>query len=96
MSRIGDIGYGLNIYVYDETLTPHHSPHFQVRLNNRAVLVIDIRTLEKLHGNWNALDGKQQKVLQRWMRLYQQDILEAWNTIQQGGAVGLIPPKPSA
>jgi hypothetical protein len=66
--------------------TKHH-PHFHVRYNAyKAVYGID--PVVQLAG---ALPLRQQRIVEAWAEIYQQELRDAWDTVQDGSAPTKIP-----
>ena len=72
--------YGIIITMYWEGGAPHHTPHFHVRYNEyKASYSID--PIAQLAG---ALPTRQQRLVEAWAELYQQELMEDWKLLQQG------------
>jgi hypothetical protein len=64
---------GIVIYMYFEE---HNPPHFHVKYNEYKA-VMDIQTLNILAGN---LPVKVRNLVAEWAELYEQELLEMWNS----------------
>ncbi len=72
--------FGIVITIYMEINEPHQTPHFHVRYNEyRASYSID--PVAQLAG---ALPRRQQRLVEAWGELHQQELRENWLRIQQG------------
>lgn len=78
---------GIIISLYLETGGQHHHAHFHVRYNEyKAVYGID--PVVQLTG---ALPLRQQRIVEAWAEIHQQELQAAWNIVQRGGAPARIP-----
>jgi hypothetical protein len=64
---------GIVIYMYFEE---HNPPHFHVKYNEHKA-VMDIQTLNILAGH---LPVKVRGLVAEWAELYEQELLEMWNS----------------
>ena len=72
--------FGIIITIYMEVDEPHQVPHFHVRYNEyRASYSID--PIVQLAG---ALPRRQQRLVEAWAELHQQELAESWQRIQRG------------
>lgn len=67
--------YGLVIKMYFRQ-SEHNPPHIHA-LYGEYLGVIDIQTLEMLEGD---LPHKALKLVQEWMELHKENLLDIWNT----------------
>ncbi|MCA9948991.1 MAG: DUF4160 domain-containing protein [Anaerolineales bacterium] len=71
---------GIIITLYWEVTAPHHVPHFHVRYNEfQASYSID--PITQLAG---ALPRRQQRLVEAWAELNQEQLQENWHLVQQG------------
>jgi hypothetical protein len=78
---------GMIVSIYWEEETPHYLPHFHVRYNGyKAVYGID--PVVQLAG---ALPIRQQRLVEAWSELYQEQLRENWERVQQGKKPRRIP-----
>jgi hypothetical protein len=78
---------GIIISLYLETGAQHHHPHFHVRYNEYKA-VYGITPVVQLTG---ALPLRQQRIVEAWAEIHQQELQAAWDAVQRGGAPGKIP-----
>jgi hypothetical protein len=72
--------HGIIVRMFWEPNVEHHRPHFHAVYQEHAVsIAIDI--IEVLAG---ALPRKQQRLVEAWAELHQQELLEAWQAMQAG------------
>jgi hypothetical protein len=72
--------FGIIITMYWEVDAPHQVPHFHVRYNEyRASYGID--PVVQLAG---ALPRRQQRLVEAWAEIHQEELLEDWALAQQG------------
>ena len=79
--------YGIIIRMYFEVMGPHHTPHFHAYYQDE-VAVYQIDQLELLAG---SLPRRQQRLVEAWAELHQQELLLDWERLQTGN-----PPLPIA
>jgi len=71
---------GIIITMYWEVESPHHAPHFHVRYNEyQATYGID--PIVQLAG---ALPKRQERLVEAWAEIYQQELIEDWQRVQHG------------
>ena len=73
--------------MYFEAMEPHHTPHFHAYYQDE-VAVYQIDSLELLAG---SLQKRQQRLVEAWAELHQQELLLDWERLQTGN-----PPLPIA
>ncbi len=78
---------GIIISLYLETGSQHHHPHFHVRYNEYKA-VYGIAPVVQLTG---ALPLRQQRIVEAWAEIHQQELQTAWQIVQAGGAPARIP-----
>ena len=66
--------------MYAEADTPHHKPHFHAYYQER-VGIYSLDTLELIGG---SLPRRQQRLVEAWAELHQQELLADWQRLQQG------------
>jgi len=72
--------FGIIIRMYAEPDTPHHKPHFHAYYQDR-VGIYSLDTLELIGGR---LPRRQQRLVEAWAELHQQELLADWQRLQQG------------
>lgn len=72
--------FGIIITIYMEVTEPHQVPHFHVRYNEYRASY-GIKPIVQLAG---ALPRRQQRLIEGWAELHQQELLDNWQRIQQG------------
>lgn len=77
----------LIIRMYFEALEPHHTPHFHAYYQEE-VAVYQITPIELLAG---SLPKRQQRLVEAWAELHQQELQQDWERLQTGN-----PPLPIA
>ena len=66
--------------MYAEADTPHHRPHFHAYYQEH-VGIYSLETLELIGG---SLPRRQQRFVEAWAELHQQELLADWQRLQQG------------
>ena len=79
--------YGIIIRMYFEAMEPYHTPHFHAYYQDE-VAVYQIDSLELLAG---SLPKRQQRLVEAWAELHEQELLLDWERLQTGN-----PPLPIA
>lgn len=72
--------FGIIIRMYVEAGIPHHSPHFHVYYQNHAA-VYRADELEMIGG---SLPRRQQRLVEAWAELHQDELAENWDRLQSG------------
>jgi hypothetical protein len=80
--------YGIIVRIFTETGEQHHAAHIHVYYQNMKA-VYDINSIELLTG---ALPRRQQRLVEAWIELYQEELLENWKLAFAGERVNKIPP----
>jgi hypothetical protein len=73
--------------MYFEAMEPYHTPHFHAYYQDE-VAVYQIDSLELLAG---SLPKRQQRLVEAWAELHEQELLLDWERLQTGN-----PPLPIA
>lgn len=74
--------------MFSEAGAPHHTPHLHAYYGeNQAVYSID--PVQPIAG---TLPHRQQRLVEAWIELYQEELIENWNHIEAGEPVKKIPP----
>ncbi len=74
--------------MFTETGERHHTPHLHAYYQEtKAVFGID--PIELIAGQ---LPRRQQRFVEAWMELYQEELLENWNLANAGEPINRIPP----
>jgi hypothetical protein len=71
---------GIIIRMYAESGAPHHRPHFHAYYQD-AVGVYAVDTIELIGG---ALPRRQQRLVEAWAELHQEELLANWDCLQAG------------
>lgn len=72
--------FGIIIRMYWETNAPHHAPHFHAYYQNE-VGVFGIDPIELIAG---SLPRRQQRLVEAWAELHQQELANDWDLLQKG------------
>lgn len=72
--------FGIIISIYMEISEPHQVPHFHVRYNEYRASY-GIEPIVQLAG---ALPRRQQRLVEAWAELHQEELLDNWRRIQAG------------
>ena len=72
--------FGIIVRMYAEPGAPHHRPHFHVYYQNHSA-VYRIDPIEILSG---TLPRRQQRLVEAWGELHQDELLENWERLQDG------------
>lgn len=72
--------FGIIIRMYWEANAPHHNAHFHAYYQN-DVAVFNINPVELIAG---SLPRRQQRFVEAWAELHQQELLNDWNLLQAG------------
>jgi hypothetical protein len=80
--------YGIIIRIFTETGEQHHTPHIHVYYQDKKA-VYSIDQIELLVGE---LPRRQQRLVEAWMELYQEELLENWDLALAGEPVNRVPP----
>jgi hypothetical protein len=79
--------YGIIIRMYMEAGGPHHTPHFHAYYGNE-VAIYSLSPIELIAG---SLPRRQQRLVEAWAELHQEELLNDWQLLQEGN-----PPIPIA
>lgn len=80
--------FGVIIRMYAEPGLPHHQPHFHAYYQNDAA-IYGIDPVELLAG---CLPRRQQRLVEAWAELHQEELLANWRRLQSGEPPQKIPP----
>jgi hypothetical protein len=72
--------FGIIIRMYVEVGGPHHHPHLHAYYQN-AVGIYRIDQIEMIEG---TLGKREQRLVEAWMVLHQNELLENWDRLQSG------------
>ena len=72
--------FGIIIRMYAEADAPHHSPHFHAYYQEMAA-VFGIEPVELISG---AMPRRQQRLVEAWAELHQDELLDDWRRLQTG------------
>ena len=80
--------FGIVIRMFSEAGVSHHTPHFHAYFQDEAS-VFSIRPVDLIAG---ALPQKQQRLVEAWAELHQDELLADWNLLHSGRAATPIDP----
>ena len=80
--------FGIIIRMYAEFGAPHHAPHFHAYYQD-DVAIYGIETLEPIAG---SLPRRQQRLVEAWAELHQEELLADWQRLQEGRKPNPIDP----
>jgi len=72
--------FGIIIRMYAEAGEQHHRPHFHAYYQD-DVVIYGIDALEALAG---SLPRRQQRLVEAWAELHQEELAENWGLLQDG------------
>jgi len=80
--------FGIIIRMFAETGAQHHVPHLHAYHQDcKATYRID--SGELLAG---FLPRRQQRLVEAWIELYQEELLKNWNLVEAGEPIKKVPP----
>lgn len=80
--------YGIIVRIFTETQGRHHLPHVHVYYQAYRA-VYSLGPIELLTG---SLPKRQQRLVEAWMELYQDELLLDWQLADAGLPINRIPP----
>lgn len=80
--------FGVIIRMYAEAGEQHHRPHFHAYYQD-DVVIYGIDAIEALAG---SLPRPQQRLVEAWAELHQEELAENWTLLQDGRAPHKIEP----
>jgi hypothetical protein len=80
--------FGIVIRMYVEAGVVHHRPHFHAYYQDTAA-VFSVESVELLGG---LLPPRQQRMVEIWAFLHQEELLRNWGLLQGGRLPGKIVP----
>ena len=80
--------FGIIIRMYWEADAPHHNPHFHAYYHD-DVAVFTIDPVELIAG---SLQRRQQRLVEAWAELHQQELIDDWELLQAGQRPHAIDP----
>lgn len=80
--------YGIKVYLYWRDAGRHHKPHIHVKYAEHEASV-DIKTGEILGGYFPP---KKLKLVQAWLEIHQEDVMNNWKLAFAGKPVHKIEP----
>lgn len=80
--------FGIIIRMYAEPDSSHHTAHFHAYYQN-AVAIYSIDPIELISG---SLQKRQQRLVEAWAELHQQELLSDWKRLESGQRPLPIPP----
>jgi hypothetical protein len=72
--------FGIIIRMYMEAGVEHHQPHFHAYYQD-AVAIYGIDPVDLIAG---GLPKRQQRMVEAWAELHQQELLDDWQRLQAG------------
>jgi hypothetical protein len=72
--------FGIVIRMFAEPGAPHHSPHFHAYYQN-SMGIFNIETIDLIGGN---LPRREQRLVEAWAEVHQNELLENWGRLQTG------------
>lgn len=72
--------FGIIIRMYVELGAPHHQPHLHAYYQN-TVGIYRIDQIEMIEG---TLSRREQRLVEAWIVLHQNELLENWERLQSG------------
>jgi len=72
--------FGIIIRMFAEVGAPHHHPHFHAYYQDE-VGIFSVDPVEIIAG---SLPRRQQRLVEAWAELHQNELLADWETLQQG------------
>ena len=72
--------FGIIVRMYAEPNAPHHRPHFHAYYQD-TVAVFGIDSVELIAGE---LPRRQQRLVEAWAELHQDELLADWEQLQSG------------
>lgn len=80
--------FGIIIRMFTETGERHHNPHLHAYYQDQmAVFALD--PVKLISGK---IPRRQQRLVEAWMELYQEELLEDWHLAITGKPINQIPP----
>ena len=80
--------FGIIIRMFVEAGGQHHRPHFHAYYQD-DVAVYGVDEIEAIAG---SLPRRQQRLVEAWAELHQQELLECWECLQEGRPAHKIEP----
>ena len=80
--------YGIIISMFAEAGGKHHLPHFHATYQDKRAS-FGIRDIEILAGE---LPRRQQRIVQAWAEIHNDELMACWNRLQAGHSVKKIEP----
>jgi len=80
--------FGIIIRMYAEPFAPHHCPHLHAYYQE-SVAVYALDPVGLMSG---SLPLRQQRLVEAWAEMHQQELLAAWHLLQQGRRPSAIAP----
>jgi hypothetical protein len=74
--------FGIIIRMYMEVGAPHHVPHFHAYYQNDTA-IFSIDPTELIAG---SLPRRQQRLVEAWAELHQEELIVDWHRLQAGQA----------
>jgi len=73
--------------MFTETGVQHHTPHLHVYYQEYEA-IYSIAPIQLIIG---SLPRRQQRLVEAWIELYQEELIENWNRVDAGEPINKIP-----
>lgn len=80
--------YGIIIRMFVETGVRHHRPHVHVYYQSDVA----IYTIDRVELMAGSLPGRQRRLVEAWLELYQDELMDNWHLMEVGEPLFRIPP----
>jgi uncharacterized protein DUF4160 len=80
--------FGIIVRMYVEAGEPHHLPHFHA-YSQQEVAIYGLDPIECIAG---SLPQRQQRLVEAWAELHQEELKANWRRLQEGRAPRKIEP----
>jgi len=80
--------FGIVIRMFVEAGGPHHRPHFHAYFGEH----VGIYAIDRIENMAGWLPSRQDRLVIAWAEIHQQELREAWTTLQAGRPPGKIEP----
>lgn len=80
--------FGIIIRMFSEPVERHHTPHFHAYYQEN-IAVFSVSPVELIAG---TMPQRQQRLIEAWAELHQDELLSDWNLLEQGKRPAPIDP----
>jgi len=80
--------FGIIIRMFPETGERHHLPHLHVYYQNETA----VYTLDPIELIAGTLSRRQRRLVEAWMELYQEELVENWQLVNNDEPIHRLPP----